>query len=137
TLGSNSLISMLLAAVLIGLNSPPFDWPGFMSQRSRWLGPLPIHKMIKLLPSFFRAGAIARRLETDFTAGSDAAVKPARCLRKCRGCMPVDIGIPLWWYEWMPQVSVALAFGNVKTPREAAACRRRGLYANFDVVGRL
>src|SRR5262249_50378201 len=128
TVGSSSLISMPLAAVGLGLNSPPVGWPGFRSHRSRWLGPPPIHRMMRLFPCFLRSGAIARRFDTNCTAGSDAAVSPARCLRKCRRCMPMDIGIPLneiasaavrW--DGLPQASVAQAFELVKKPLVAAA----------------
>ncbi len=60
TVGRTSLISMPLTAVLIGLKSPPVGCPGLRSQRSMWLGPPPIHKMMRLLPCFFRSGAAAR-----------------------------------------------------------------------------
>src|SRR5262249_61910286 len=82
TVGRISLISTPEAGVLMGLNSPPVCSPGLRSQRSMWLGPPPIHRMMRLLASFLRVGWAACSPRQKARLGADRAEAAATCLRK-------------------------------------------------------
>ena len=89
TVGRISLISTPEAEVLIGLNSPPVGSPGLRSQRSMWLGPPPIQKMMRLLLFFLQFGRLRPADPCMKLMARDGQGRgPATCLRKCRRFIP-------------------------------------------------